>query len=195
MKPDIIAKLNTELRCSITSERQVVYILVEARKLMELTKVKKDFPTLTFCCDWAVHPSLKGEFAQQIITYFDEYEEIFQKKGLMPKDYDFSNLFSVTKHVDFREQLIKLLTANDVECAQLTDNGRWAEFIELYSNVIQDCPLKARADAARIKYVSEVTVSAFPPDSFYRRIAGVVALKWEWKDKQGSTLRSMDSYF
>src|SRR5581483_8001876 len=36
MKPDIVAKLAEELRHEITSERQVVYLLVELRKLMEL---------------------------------------------------------------------------------------------------------------------------------------------------------------
>jgi hypothetical protein len=36
MKPDILTKLAAELQVPITSERQVVYIMVELRKLMEL---------------------------------------------------------------------------------------------------------------------------------------------------------------
>lgn len=36
MRPDILTKLEAELQPLITSERQVVYILVELRKLIEL---------------------------------------------------------------------------------------------------------------------------------------------------------------
>jgi hypothetical protein len=195
MKPDIAGKLTAALRKPITSEQQVVYILVETRKLTELSGVKQDFSTLTFCCDWAVHASLDGAFARKVIKHVDEYEDIFQQKGVMPEGYNFAQLFNITKHVDFRKQLIKFLNANGVECGQLTDDAQWARFIELYSRVIQDCPLKAKASAGGIKHVSEVSVTALPPDSGYRKAVGRLILQWRWKDKAGKALRSIDSYF
>src|SRR6266566_2316501 len=75
MKPDIIAKLSNELAEPIVSERQVVYILVELRKLIELNDDGDTFKTLKFYCDWAVHAVLKAPPAQEIVRYFDKYQQ------------------------------------------------------------------------------------------------------------------------
>jgi len=42
---------------SLTSEQQVVYILVEMRKLLEPNNDKDRFPALNFYCDCAAHPA------------------------------------------------------------------------------------------------------------------------------------------
>lgn len=195
MKPDIVAKLSAELLLDLTSERQIVYILVETRKLVELGGVKANFPTLTFCCDWAVHPKLQGRFSQQVIKYFDDYQDIFENKGVMPQDYDFANLFKITKHVDFRHQLIDVLESNDIDCRRLWDDQYWARFVELYSAVIQDCPLEVKATGRSIRHVAKVLVSALPADSHYRKIVGGVVLQWVWEDAAGKILNKIDSFF
>lgn len=195
MRPDIVAKLSAELLLDLASERQIVYILVETRKLLELGGVKENFPTLTFCCDWAVHPKLQGRFAQQVIKYFDDYQDIFENKGVMPQDYDFGDLFRITKHVDFRNQLIAFLEANGVDCRRLGDDTYWARFVRLYSAVIEDCPLEVKATGLSICHVAKVLVSALPPDSPFRKIVGGLVLRWVWTDRAGKTLNTIDSFF
>jgi hypothetical protein len=54
----IIEKLDIELSQQITSERQVVYILVEIRKLMERNNDTEKCFALNFYCDWAMHTKL-----------------------------------------------------------------------------------------------------------------------------------------
>ena len=58
MKEDIASKLNHELDQEIVSERQVVYILIEARKLLEQQKTLDNFRGFKLCGDWAVHPKI-----------------------------------------------------------------------------------------------------------------------------------------
>lgn len=48
----IIEKLRLEFDGEITSERQVVYILVEIGKLLEHDNAKATYPTITFYRDW-----------------------------------------------------------------------------------------------------------------------------------------------
>ncbi len=48
----------------IRSERQVVYILVEARKLLEQQGTLESFRGFKLCGDWAVRPKLRGPDAQ-----------------------------------------------------------------------------------------------------------------------------------
>jgi hypothetical protein len=73
MKKDIACKLSRELKDEIVSERQVVYILVETRKLLEQQGRLDDFRTLTLCCNWTVHPKLDRKDSQEVLKYFDGY--------------------------------------------------------------------------------------------------------------------------
>ena len=72
MRADIVDKLNHELTQPIESEGQVVYLLVEIRKLLELNQDSGSFETLKFCCDWIAHPLLTGSMAQKIVRQFDQ---------------------------------------------------------------------------------------------------------------------------
>ena len=74
MISDIAKKLNREFDEPIRTERQVVYILVESRKLLEQAGVLETYPDFKLCSDWAVHPKLRGPAAQQILAYFNAYE-------------------------------------------------------------------------------------------------------------------------
>jgi hypothetical protein len=87
MKPDIIEKLRGELREPIHSERQVVYILAELRKLMELESIDRievgapvdnSYFALKFYCDWAVHVRLDQAGARRIVQRFNEYQKFME---------------------------------------------------------------------------------------------------------------------
>jgi hypothetical protein len=87
MKPDIVEKLRGELRERIYSERQVVYILAELRKLMELESIGRieagapadnSYFALKFYCDWAVHVRLDQSGARRIVQRFNEYQKFME---------------------------------------------------------------------------------------------------------------------
>src|SRR5438034_358212 len=85
---DIVQKLARELSLPIQSERQVAYILVEIRKLLELDKRAREkakqpkdhtYATLQLCCDWAVHPVMDYENGKRIVRRFDKWQEYLDR--------------------------------------------------------------------------------------------------------------------
>src|SRR5690349_20466399 len=81
MEQAMVRKLRNELQQEITTERQVVYILVELRKLMELANDGAAFFALKFFCDWAVHTELDQQGAARIVKRFDKQQEFIEEMG------------------------------------------------------------------------------------------------------------------
>lgn len=105
---ELLEKLSKVLEQDITSEVQMVYILTRIRKVLELQKIKSNYPILNFFCNWALHPEISdtnpiSEFLQKIIEnkidadefrkfdlFFKELEGFFEQFSL-PKNSIFSN--------------------------------------------------------------------------------------------------------
>jgi Tat protein secretion system quality control protein TatD with DNase activity len=109
MKQDITSKLNIELDQEITSERQVVYILVEARKLLEQQETLHDFRAFKLCSDWAVHPKLTRKNSQTILKHFDAYEAEHQKSGVSVAEFGLETLHDFMTYKRFRAEFIEAL--------------------------------------------------------------------------------------
>lgn len=177
---DIAQKLMEELRQAITSERQVVYILVELRKLLE-KKGELDWPryrALKTCCDWAVHPKLSLASAQAITKLFDEYEAKYRREAVGVAQADMPELVEFCEHTRFRGQFIEACEANGIPADAPRDEEWWRAFLTHYSEVVRDCPIEAKAD--NTKYVTAVTASAIAPESI-----GITnrhfAICWLWE--------------
>jgi hypothetical protein len=178
----IAAKLSREFGADLSSEAQVVYILVETRKLLEQQKTLENFPTVKLCCDWAVHPKLCGNGAQDVLRLFDRYETERLKSGIVPAE--FRPLQGFATHDSFRAELGRALEPHNVDVHRLRSDEYWRTFIRLYTNVIQDCPLEARE--GETIYVSGVSGEAVFPDG-QTVFPGKVVIRWEWKLKAGGT--------
>jgi hypothetical protein len=83
MRDSLITKLKSEIEKGISSESQVVYIMIEIRKLLEKTNQEEVglYETVKFYCDWLAHTSKK-----KITKYIREFHVL--KK-------DFPSLFLV----------------------------------------------------------------------------------------------------
>src|SRR5712671_5575724 len=55
MQHEIIDKLNRHIPKGFKNDADVVYLLVQFGKLMELMACEKDYPVLKFYRDWVVH--------------------------------------------------------------------------------------------------------------------------------------------
>ena len=143
MQHDIITKLGIELDQEIVSERQVVYILVEARKLLEQQKTLDQFRAFKLCSDWAVHPKLRGPDAQMILKQFDDYETEHQKSGVAVAEFQLKPLHDFMTYARFRAEFVEALSPHGVEVGPLLSDAFWQPFIQHYTSVIQDCPLEA----------------------------------------------------
>ncbi len=207
MKPDIVDKLRLELREHVDSERQVVYILAELRKLLELESIARieagapadnAYFALKFYCDWAVHVRLDRSGAQRIVQRFNQYQKYMEAlmshgNGGVAVDPSFlQELDQSLQLTKFREQLGAYLDSHDLDGAVATDGERWIDFLTSYSRVIEDAPLISEAKG--LEWVDTVTVKVFAEGPIgaadYK-----LALKWTWLSKKDRMRNNIVRYF
>ncbi|MGA2877035.1 MAG: hypothetical protein ABSE82_16075 [Nitrososphaerales archaeon] len=184
MKNDIAEKLNREFAQDIVSERQVVYILVEARKLLEQQVTLKTFPAFSLCSDWAVHPKLNRANAQFVLRHFDAYETEYRKSGVTVAESKLQPLLDFMSHKKFREEFIGAIGPHGVRVDRLASDEFWRAFIQNYSAVVQDCPLEAQANTTQ--FVNNVTCLAWPKEQADALYPGRHVVQWNWNLKSGA---------
>ncbi len=185
MKPDILTKLAHALAQPVTSEGQVVYIMVELRKLIELNGDGAMFAALKFHCDWVAHPVLQGLQAQEIVRLFDRYQKLEDNKPLAHgrPDMSFMNqLGPVLTMSDFRNEVDAYLRSQQLDSSIPNGNDKWATFLMHYAGVIEDCPLRCVSQG--LKHVDEVTLKllGIPPKATASSGFQLV-IEWRWKSK------------
>jgi hypothetical protein len=185
MKPDILTKLAAELADPINSERQVVYVLVELRKLIELNADGPHYPSLKFHCDWAAHAVLKGPPAQEIVRLFDRHQEVYDSPSATHDHPDMSfmaRLGPILTMSTFRNELNSYLHAQGLDSSIPNDNDKWAAFLSYYVRVIEDCPLKCTSQG--LQYVDEVVLNVLKLLPTRALANGFqLAIEWRWKSK------------
>lgn len=155
MQSAIIAKLKQEFAEPISTERQVVYILVELRKLLELTGSQAKYDALWFHASWAVHPRMHKGVAAKLLEHFDEAYPLLKDKELyeLPSDLQRAITDAIAlRH--FQRQLKDFLVQNDLSTS--IAGRQWTAFLRLYASVIKDCPLVV--SAGKLKNISHVVV-------------------------------------
>lgn len=171
MVNDILSKLETELQQEITSERQVVYILVQIRKLINTVELEKDFEALKLHCDWVVHTTLSRRSAKELLSQLnDAYSERLSKNRPEKAVMEVGEKLGLQAFRRDFHRLLQLYGLDDSVC----DGNWWFAFLYYYSCVIQDCPLEGQADSGwafdRVVLVDpDLTVS---PERLY--------LQWEF---------------
>jgi len=181
---DIAHKLSEELAQAITSERQVVYILVELRKLLENNGLlhEEQFRALRFCCDWTVHSKLDRETAKIITRLFDRYETMYRQEPVGVGQAGIPELVEFCEHSRFRQQFIAACQAVDIATSTISNDDWWREFLAYFSEVVRDCPIEAKPRGTT--YVKCVTASAIDPQSigiFNKQFA--IFWMWECRDR------------
>src|SRR3989338_539731 len=137
MKVQINEKLNKFLNThSIDEECEVVYLLVELRKLLdrERKQNKSDsYSLVRFHADWAVHT--KKEYItpaiKEIMTMIDDSIDVYPKDG----NIDFLLL------PDFREELKQLLEGNGLPNEFCKNDDSCMNFMSALTQVLADQPI------------------------------------------------------
>ncbi len=147
MRNAIIEKLNKELLKEIEIEAQVVYILVETRKIIkEHDSNVGRYPILAFFCDWVVHVKMDRRGAKQMLgqvrnfyTGLDSYLHI--KKN--------TSFFPFVMFIVLRRELRIFLENNDLPLNIVNDDEKWEKCLFLLLDVIIDCPLMSSTGYVR----------------------------------------------
>lgn len=135
----IVGKLRTQLQEKVVSECQVVYILVEIRKLLVLHNQRTAFDILNLHCNWAVHISLDRDAAQNLII---ELNHSYSRLNTGEKaEQGFKGMWNYLSFDRFRKQLRAFLSLHHLP-TEICGAALWQKFLHYYSLVIQDCPLE-----------------------------------------------------
>ncbi len=124
MEDAIVAKLSALLSQGITTEAELVYLLVEVRKLYERRNAELP-PCLKLFCDWVVHAKLDNpKWAKQATDLKDK----------------------LIASEEFRRGLTSVLKRE-----RLPEPDDWPGVLQLLAAVLKDCPLEFHELGPRIK--------------------------------------------
>jgi hypothetical protein len=160
MTNDIVRKLRDELNISIERESQVVYLLVEIRKLLDSEGIKDKYVTLKFFCDWAVHIKLRKRNAGLLLKPFDEAYGRRGPDGMM-LDEDQAALQNRVSLIEFSHELVEVLDTHGITPNTLRGPAAWFRFIELYLSIIKDCSLEYTAREIELSNLNGVLVTRY----------------------------------
>jgi hypothetical protein len=152
----LVDKIEDELNKGITTEAQVVYVLVEVRKLMEITDQSAKYPVLSFYCDWALHSRMDRSGALRILQYFDTYCDKCIRDPIEGAELS-TEIDGIIGGEHFREELAAFLKS--VHISAILELPQWFVFLELYSRVIIDTPLTIRRQRKGTKVNAPVTIT------------------------------------
>ena len=158
--PNIKEKLETLLKNLefINEESQVMYLMVELRKIIEQIN-SGSYQLLKFYCDWCVH-SKKDKITSEINKIMQQiYNEIEKKKykqaGGFPGIEDFVEMEGLRKNMD---KFLRELGLNNIT---LTNFKVWEKFRETLTKILVEQPLENPHEK-----IKKFTFLSFaPPDS------------------------------
>jgi hypothetical protein len=153
----IIRKLQQELAEDITTERQVMYILAEIRKIIEQAGELKNYYALDFHCSFALHTRMDRAGAQRILQRFDEAHDLLVRKLPLPPELR-REIEQTVKLESFRRDLKAFLNANNLPTRLFTEPDAWPTFIRHYGNIIDEGELVIKGGGANLKSIDRVTV-------------------------------------
>jgi len=150
MKDELLFKIHQVMSRPITEEMQVVYLLVEIRKLMDRANYK-DPPLRTFC-DWVAHVDLHLERpgSTLILRECDDIVARAEEGRELPKQLE------LVSSRGFRTSLAKLCEQFGFVTQLTTDKESWSLFTKLYSSVVSECPIVYTASKENLKYVKKI---------------------------------------
>jgi hypothetical protein len=191
-QPAIMDKLRRELELDITTERQVVYILVEIRKAIEQAGEQKNYFALDFYCSWALHTKMDRAGAIRILKRFDQAHPLLVQKKALPPELR-KEIHETTKLKKFEDEMEQFLKANGLPTGIVDDANSWVKFLRLYAHVIDDCALVVSGERTKLRSLDHISVHL---QMALKKLEGetVFRIRWTCHGKDGQR-GSHDVYF
>jgi hypothetical protein len=147
VRNDIIEKLKKLLSEGIRRESDVVYLLVEIRKLLDRNEYAD--PLLRLFCNWVAHIEISGARSGSSLI-LKEFDPEYPNAGEIlrgPAHYSFYS---------FREHLGNCLLHFGLPTQLVEKNIDWVRFTVLYTLVVGECPILYTASSEELRYIKSV---------------------------------------
>jgi len=171
MEEAIKEKLSNVLAEPIEKECQVVYIMVEIRKLLDRFSVQK-YNLLRFFCDWILHIEINNlSPAREILNRIAEEHKNGEFGSTSIEFISFDHL---------RNEMTGFLKEKDINLPTewLISPEKWDVFRKFFTNIIKDCPLKIKAN------FKPILIEEFKLTKYDERIENgqkLIDTDWEYK--------------
>jgi len=180
MKNEIVEKLRAELGRGIETEAQVVYLLVEIRKLIEHSEHRDRYLSVLFFCEWALHVEMSRQSAFLLLKEIDEAIEHAATSARL------GELIGTKMSMDtFRDDLTHVFMDHGLPTDAVGTMQGWLSFLPLYLSVITDCPVLRRN--VHLRHINQITVRVDrePPKEIPEGALFGFAIHWTFsKDEQ-----------
>ncbi len=151
MKLQIIDKLKAFLsdRPLLKEEYEVVYLMVELRKLLDRERQEvgsEEFSLIRFHADWIVHTrkDYVTSTMKKIMKNIDDSIDVYPKNG----NIDFLLL------PEFRKEMINILKEYNLPNLFAKDDDKWMKFMLAMTQVVADQPIiNPTENIAEFRYV------------------------------------------
>ncbi len=160
MRDEIIEKLVQELLLPLESERQVVYILVQLRKLMDRDEIPESkYVDLRMFCNWSVHSDLSNGTVRKKLQFINDLGWSIADGPLTPEQLaKCSEVLSLeSARTDFLS-FVRTYKIN-VRVHHVFQPVWWASLLRLYLRIISDCPLVFQGKDIKLKNIKQATIT------------------------------------
>jgi len=156
-KTNILNKLHTfiQIPTAFKKECEVVYFLVEIRKLIEGNK--NNYKTLYFYCCWVAHSKLSySTIADFLSVKFNRHIDLQKGKREIQKDLiNGQNDFFKLK--DFNNELKRILSKNKLP-VNFLKGDMWHKFCQLFLDNIIECEIDISGANRKYQKINKLTV-------------------------------------
>lgn len=134
MEDESLNEIENLLKEPLDKER-VRSIIILIRKLIEKLKLKINYKTLIFYCNWPLHPEIED--------IKPEIKEIFEKFVVENKNGEFTESeLNFATLSNLQTQMILFAEEFKLDTSLLKNRDWWHNFKRLFINIISGCPLK-----------------------------------------------------
>lgn len=178
MKDELLRKIQGVLDRRITNEKQIVYLLVEVRKLMD--RDDYNHPILRTFSNWVVHTSLenRAEGSTFILSEFDRFLAELFESGKKSEQIEQMTLLG------FRAALIECFQHFGLTAKFVTDGAQWKKFSNLYCSIVSECPIVYSASKVKLKYIKQVELTGIAAPKAFQ---GWPIVQWRLTFHDGRT--------
>lgn len=192
MLPAILHKLDRQIRGGITTETQALYFMAQVRKSLEHGIITlQDDNIIKLYCDWVLHSSLKGPYAQKVLIQLNPAHDFYFSHDAdieLPEDI-YAQILPIISLDDFRRSLHDYLIKAGLPDAMVCHPPLWHGFLRAYLGIIEDCPLKVWQDNATIS-IKEIIANVSHDGARLRAPEGErysFTVHWTFVGKDGVT--------
>ena len=140
-REEIVEKLDSFLNghMPFTEECHVIYLLVEARKVLDHDNNRK-YPVLRFYCNWSVHTDKDSTQEMEAIMK-DIYQDVEKKISNPALVSGETKVIGFMYMEDLQVEMTKFLREYQLPTS-LTGESNWLEFVKLFVKILADQPIK-----------------------------------------------------